>query len=98
MLPVRRFDPVDPEVLLAMEARRPGEDGNEAQVVDSEPLREALSRLPEGQRRALVLAVFYGFTAKEMSELDGLPLGTVKTRIRAAMMKLRSELGVPHDR
>jgi RNA polymerase sigma factor (sigma-70 family) len=101
MLPARRFDPIDPEVLLAMEARRPREDGDEgeeARVVDSEPLREALGRLPEGQRRALVLAVFYGFTAKEMSELDGLPLGTVKTRIRSAMMKLRSELGVPDDR
>jgi RNA polymerase sigma factor (sigma-70 family) len=99
MLPARRFDPIDPEVLVAMEARRPREDsGDEARVVDSEPLRAALSRLPEGQRRALVLAVFYGFTAKEMSELDGLPLGTVKTRIRSAMMKLRSELGVPDDR
>lgn len=101
MLPARRFDPIDPEVLLAMEARRPGkegDEGDETRVVDSEPLREALGRLPEGQRRALVLAVFYGFTAKEMSELDGLPLGTVKTRIRSAMMKLRSELGVPDDR
>jgi RNA polymerase sigma factor (sigma-70 family) len=99
MLPARRFDPIDPEVLVAMEAKRPREDsGDEARVVGSEPLRAALSRLPEGQRRALVLAVFYGFTAKEMSELDGLPLGTVKTRIRSAMMKLRSELGVPDDR
>ncbi len=98
LLPARRFDPIDPEVLLAIEARRPREDGNQAQVVDSQPLREALRRLPQGQRRALVLAVFYGFTAKEISELDGLPLGTVKTRIRSAMMKLRSELGVPDDR
>jgi RNA polymerase sigma-70 factor (ECF subfamily) len=38
--------------------------------------------------------VFYGFTAREMSELDEVPLGTVKTRIRAALMKLRSEMGV----
>jgi RNA polymerase sigma factor (sigma-70 family) len=98
MLPARRFDPVDPEVLLAMEAKQPRQDGNQTQVVDSGPLREALSRLPQGQRRALVLAVFYGFTAKEMSELDGLPLGTVKTRIRSAMMKLRAELGVPDER
>jgi RNA polymerase sigma factor (sigma-70 family) len=98
MLPARRFDPIDPEVLLAMEARQPHDQGDESEEVDSEPLREALRRLPEGQRRALVMAVFYGFTAKEMSELDGLPLGTVKTRIRSAMMKLRSELGVPDDR
>src|SRR5262249_17984114 len=66
MLPARRFDPIDPEVLVAMEARTPRGDGNEGAggveaLVDSEPLREALGRLPEGQRRALVLAVFYGF-------------------------------------
>ena len=63
-------------------------------MTDAEPLREAVRRLPEPQRRALVLAVFYGFTAREMSDLDGVPLGTVKTRIRSALMKLRSELGV----
>jgi len=95
MLPARRVDPIDPE-LLAGEAS--GSQGPEDRAVDSELLRRSLARVPEDQRRALVLAVFYGFTAKEMSELDGLPLGTVKTRIRAAMMKLRSELGVSDDR
>jgi len=98
MLPTRRFDPIDPEVLLALEAKRPHEDRTEAQVVDSELLRKPLARLPGDQRRALVLAVFYGFTAREISELDGVPLGTVKTRIRSAMLKLRSQLRVPDDR
>jgi RNA polymerase sigma factor (sigma-70 family) len=97
MLPARRFNPIDPEVLLAMEARRPHDQGDSLKGVDSEPLREALRRLPEGQRRALVMAVFYGYTAKEMSEFDGVPLGTAKTRIRSAMMKLRAELGVSDD-
>src|SRR6266576_1121253 len=40
MLPTRRFDPIDPEDLLALEARRPHQDRTEAQVVDSELLRE----------------------------------------------------------
>jgi RNA polymerase sigma-70 factor (ECF subfamily) len=97
MVPARRFNPVDPEVLLAMEAGRPDEEGASLQAIDSEPLRQALRRLPEDQRRALVMAVFYGYTAKEMSELDGVPLGTAKTRIRSAMMKLRAELGVSDD-
>jgi RNA polymerase sigma-70 factor (ECF subfamily) len=61
------------------------------------PLREAVRRLPEQQRRMLVLAAFYGFTARELSEMDGVPLGTVKTRIRAAMTKVRSELGVADE-
>ena len=90
--------PIDPEVLLALEAKRPHQSRIEAQVVDSELLREPLARLPGDQRRALVLAAFYGFTAREISELDGVPLGTVKTRIRSAMLRLRSQLGVPDDR
>ena len=98
MLPTRRFDPIDPQVLLALEARRPPEDRIEAQVVDAEQLREPLARLPGDQRRVLVLAAFYGFTAREISELDGVPLGTVKTRIRSAMLKLRSQLRVSDDR
>jgi RNA polymerase sigma factor (sigma-70 family) len=98
MLPTRRFDPIDPELMVALEAGRPYEDRTEAQVVDSELLREPLTRLPSDQRRALVLAVFYGFTAREISELDGVPLGTVKTRIRSAMLKLRSQLRVSDDR
>jgi RNA polymerase sigma factor (sigma-70 family) len=98
MLPSRRVDPIDPELLLAMDAGRPREPGAEAQVMDRELLREPLSGLPEDQRRALVLAAFYGFTAREISELDGVPLGTVKTRIRSAMMRLRSQLKVSDDR
>jgi RNA polymerase sigma factor (sigma-70 family) len=98
MLPTRRFDPIDQEVLLALEAKRPQQDGAEARVVDSALLREPLARLPADQRRALVLAVFYGFTAREISELDGVPLGTVKTRIRSAMLRLRSQLRVTDDR
>ena len=98
MLPARRFDPIDPEVLLAVEARRPHEDRIEAQVVDAELLREPLARLPRDQRRALLLAAFYGYTAREISELDGVPLGTVKTRIRSAMLRLRSQLRVSDDR
>jgi RNA polymerase sigma-70 factor (ECF subfamily) len=61
-------------------------------------MREALMRLPGEQRRALVLAVFYGYTAREVSELDKTPVGTVKTRIRAALMRLRSQLGVRDER
>jgi RNA polymerase sigma-70 factor (ECF subfamily) len=41
--------------------------------------------------------VYGGRTALEISELDGVPLGTVKTRIRTAMRKLRQTLGVPHE-
>src|ERR687888_422182 len=57
----------------------------------------AVAELPDDQRRALVLAVYAGRTAREISELDGTPLGTVKTRIRTAMLKLRDTLGVGNE-
>jgi RNA polymerase sigma factor (sigma-70 family) len=98
MLPARRFDPIDPDRVLAVEARRPPEPEAAARVEDRELLRAPLARLPGDQRRALLLAVFYGLTAREISELDGVPLGTVKTRIRSAMLKLRSQLRVPDER
>ena len=55
-------------------------------------VRGAVARLPVDQRRALVLAAFYGRTAKEIADMEGIPLGTAKTRIRAGMIKLRGLL------
>jgi len=55
-------------------------------------LRSAVASLPGEQRRALVLVLFHGRTAQDVSELEGVPLGTAKTRIRAAMLKLRAAL------
>jgi RNA polymerase sigma factor (sigma-70 family) len=91
MLPSRRTDPVDPELLMALRggASQPEDEGQTAPL--SGRLRDALAHLPEDQRRAVVLAVFYGFTAREMSELDGVPLGTMKTRVRSALIKLRTD-------
>ena len=55
-------------------------------------VRGAVRLLPVEQRRALVLSAFYGRTAKEIASLEGIPLGTAKTRIRAGMLKLRALL------
>ena len=56
-------------------------------------VREAVAALPRDQRHALSLAFFRGLTHREIAEALGEPLGTVKTRIRDAMVKLRSSLG-----
>jgi RNA polymerase sigma factor (sigma-70 family) len=57
-------------------------------------VRDALGRVPLGQRRAVVLAALFRLTATEIAEAEGIPLGTAKTRIRSGMLKLRAELHV----
>ena len=51
---------------------------------------------PTEQCRALVLAAFYGRTAREIAESESIPLGTAKTRIRTAMLRLRVRAGRRH--
>lgn len=55
-------------------------------------VRAAIAQLPEDQKRALALAYFNGYTHRQIAERLDQPLGTVKTRIRLAMQKLRQLL------
>ncbi len=57
-------------------------------------VREALATLPGEQREVVVLSVWAGLTQREIAEACELPLGTVKSRMRAALGKLR-ELVAP---
>jgi RNA polymerase sigma-70 factor (ECF subfamily) len=56
-------------------------------------VRAAIAQLTETQRTALELAFFGGLTHVEVAERLGIPLGTAKTRIRSALLKLRDVLG-----
>jgi RNA polymerase sigma-70 factor (ECF subfamily) len=58
-----------------------------------EIVARALAALPEDQRHTLNLAYFEGLTQSEIAEKLGTPLGTVKTRMRSGMIKLRELLG-----
>jgi RNA polymerase sigma-70 factor (ECF subfamily) len=60
-------------------------------------IRSKLAGLPEGQRRALVLAAWGGLTAAEIAEREQVPLGTAKTRLRSGLLNLRSALDGPNS-
>jgi RNA polymerase sigma-70 factor (ECF subfamily) len=61
--------------------------------VQREQVREALSTLPEDQLKTLELAYFSGYTHVEIAELLGVPLGTVKGRMRLGLKKMRDHFG-----
>ncbi|MDQ4212562.1 ECF RNA polymerase sigma factor SigK [Microbacterium capsulatum] len=60
--------------------------------IEAERVAAALSRLPDAQREALTLAYYGGYTQTEISALTRAPLGTVKTRMRDGLSRLRQEL------
>ena len=88
---VRRPEPIDPARLTPGMESFFGPSPPAAQP-ERGPAYEAVSRLPADQRRALLLAALFGYTGREVAEIEGTPLGTAKTRIRAALLKLREEL------
>jgi len=60
--------------------------------IDAGLVRNALQALPPEQREAIELGFFGGITHEEIARRSGLPLGTVKTRIRSGLRKLRTAL------
>lgn len=70
-------------------------DVTEAQVIDlleREQIQQALADLPSPQRNAIELAYYAGCTCTEIAARTGVPIGTVKTRLRLGIAKLRALL------
>jgi RNA polymerase sigma-70 factor (ECF subfamily) len=76
-------DPVSPE-------HNPQEFAEISQ--QRERVQAALAQLPADQRQALTLAYFSGYTQRQIAEVLKQPLGTIKTRLRLALQKLRDFL------
>ncbi|WP_200947524.1 ECF RNA polymerase sigma factor SigK [Microbacterium sp. Root166] len=62
--------------------------------IEGEKVTAALSSLPEAQKEALTLAYYGGYSQSEIAALVGAPLGTIKTRMRDGLSRLRAEMGV----
>jgi RNA polymerase sigma-70 factor (ECF subfamily) len=60
--------------------------------LNAESVRNAIAMLPQEQRELIELGFFGGATHHEMARSMGLPLGTVKTRIRSGLRRLRAAL------
>ncbi len=66
-----------------------GNDDTETLLAERDEALRALHVLSDGEKRLLVRTYFRGMTAREIAEADGIPLGTVKTRLRTALIKVR---------
>jgi RNA polymerase sigma factor (sigma-70 family) len=98
-LRMRRQVPVDPNALIGLRADSRSEPEAQGVLADeSHRAGLALAELPEEQRRAVLMSAFFGRTAREIGEIEGIPLGTAKTRIRTGLLKLRAAFEVTNDR
>jgi RNA polymerase sigma factor (sigma-70 family) len=92
---VRKMTPVPSDLGDLARLRGPDADDPEEQAMRAEAhsrLWAAVRRLPPAQARAVVMAGIYGMSDHEVAVVDDIALGTAKTRIRAAKIKLRDDL------
>ena len=83
--------------VVSLEDRRPAEEpaagGDPAGAPDRARVRQALAELPASLRVVLELGYFEGLSSSEIATRIAAPVGTVKSRVAAALAKLRSDLG-----
>jgi RNA polymerase sigma-70 factor (ECF subfamily) len=98
----RAVDRVRSETAAAARERRAGQDGpgydavtEEVEArIDAQRVRRCLDSLTDLQRESVTMAYYGGHTYREVASLLAVPVGTVKTRMRDGLIRLRDCLGV----
>jgi RNA polymerase sigma-70 factor, ECF subfamily len=85
-------DPKEYETLDLLPSTQIATDEEAELNLEKEYIRKALSALPPAQREVIILAYYGGYSQSEIAQKLDHPLGTVKTRVRLAMQKLRAQL------
>jgi RNA polymerase sigma-70 factor (ECF subfamily) len=78
-----------PKLVLVDEVPESSQSVDEDLLLERDAALRAIASLSDAERRLVTRTYFRGMTAREISEDDGIPLGTVKTRLRAALIKVR---------
>ena len=81
-----------PDALDGLRVDAPEPPERTWQRLQAQSVREALRQLPAAQREALELAYYKGYSQSEIAQCTGQPLGTVKTRLRLGLRKLKDSL------
>ena len=82
----------EPETLLRIPDHRISVEQEVERGFDAQLVRAALMELPEQQRQPLYLSAWHGYSQSEIARMLDIPLGTVKTRMRLGMQKLKAAL------
>jgi RNA polymerase sigma-70 factor (ECF subfamily) len=88
----RRTRQTDDQALIEIQAAGPGPADQAWERLRAERTRAALKELSAEHREVLLLAYYGGYTQREIADMTGLPLGTVKSRTLYAMRRLRDRL------
>lgn len=90
---VRRPAPVEPESLeWLLGAGGPEPERKAESADDRRAVVRALHRIPPEQARAVVMGALYGMPYAQVAEIEGVPVNTVKTRVRTGLRRMRQQL------
>jgi RNA polymerase sigma-70 factor (ECF subfamily) len=92
-----RTDALEVEPMGTTDTTGNAESDRVERNLDGARVKALLDMLPAGQREVLELGYFQGLSFSEIAEALGIPIGTVKSRVSAAMVKLRADLGVKRE-